>query len=202
MSRFKFKEHGNMIADCVAEIERKYQADTEEIKKSTALILNQGSSGTKVLAETDAYKKWLTKQQELNPFIGKDYMQRAEEFERDSEEITPAEAMADNEAAKLLEKDDDGNLHIKDDYNPNVEDDGEALTGTAASFNDLCLINNIVATRIGWDFDDVMKDVTAALEEEHDGELDFELPENLADTVQMAINGAEFRAQIAHQSAK
>lgn len=203
MSRFKLASHADKLAAAKAEMTSGEDAIKEEIAHSAALMLNIGSngSGTTALVKTEAYNKWLAANQEKNPFIGKSYMQRAEEYEHDSEVIKESEAIADNEAAKLLEKGEDGLMHLKDDINPNVEEDGEELDGAAAKFVNLCVINKVVGERIGWEFDAVMEDVIEALNEYHADDLNFELPDDLEKQVHLSIEAAEYKYQLAYNKA-
>lgn len=202
MPIFKFEKHAQNVEEATAKFEQTADEKEAETKASTALMLNRGSSGTKVLAKTEAYNKWLAEVQKRNPFIGKSYMEYAPEYAQDSEEITQAEAMADNEAAKILEKDAEGQLHIKDDYDPNAieeETDADDLGETTRKFMDMCVVEKVVATRLGWDFDAIMEDVSSALMEEHSDDLDFELPDDLNDMVQVALQSAEAKAQLTYQ---
>ena len=204
------------VAKKVTEITKKLQEDTvtydsmvkEENKELTNAIINIGSkeggsggAGTGVVVRTPAYNKWLAAVQARNPFIGQSYMQRAEEYERDDEEAKEQTQMEDVDAAKIMFKDSDGTLHIRDDYDPNSIDEeveNEKLTGDASKLADLCEINKIVADQITWDFDSLLKEVEAKLEEIHADEDDYELPENLAEQLQSSINHAKSVAAITY----
>lgn len=204
------------VAKKVTEITKKLQEDTanydsmvkEENKELTNAIINIGSkeggsggAGTGVVVRTPAYNKWLASVQARNPFIGQSYMQRAEEYERDDEEAKEQTQMEDVDAAKIMFKDSDGTLHIRDDYDPNSIDEeveNEKLTGDASKLADLCVINKIVATQITWDFDSLLKEVEAKLEEIHADEDDYELPENLAEQLKSSINHAKSVAAITY----
>jgi hypothetical protein len=204
------------VAKKVTEITKKLQEDTanydsmvkEENKELTNAIINIGSkeggsggAGTGVVVRTPAYNKWLASVQARNPFIGQSYMQRAEEYERDDEEAKEQTQMEDVDAAKIMFKDSDGTLHIRDDYDPNSIDEeveNEKLTGDASKLADLCEINKIVATQITWDFDSLLKEVEAKLEEIHADEDDYELPENLAEQLKSSINHAKSVAAITY----
>lgn len=204
------------VAKKVTEITKKLQEDTatydsmvkEENKELTNAIINIGSkeggsggAGTGVVVRTPAYNKWLAAVQARNPFIGQSYMQRAEEYERDDEEAKEQTQMEDVDAAKIMFKDSDGTLHIRDDYDPNSIDEeveNEKLTGDASKLADLCEINKIVANQITWDFDSLLKEVEAKLEEIHADEDDYELPENLAEQLQSSINHAKSVAAITY----
>lgn len=203
MKRFNFDNHAQKIEQATDDFNKKSDAKTEELQNSshTQLILNTGSSGTKVLAKTEAYNKWLTEVQKRNPFIGKSYMENAPEYEHDDEEVEAAKVLTDEEAARMMRKDSDGSLHISDDYDPNEinkerEVDNDELDSGTKKFMDMCVIEKLVSERLGWDFDDVMNDVSKELRELHSDELDFELPDDLDDMVQIAVQAAETKAQL------
>ena len=203
MKRFNFDNHAQKIEQATDDFNKKSDAKTEELQNSshTQLILNTGSSGTKVLAKTEAYNKWLTEFQKRNPFIGKSYMEYAPEYEHDDEEVEAAKVLTDEEAARMMRKDRDGSLHISDDYDPNEinkerEVDNDELDSGTKKFMDMCVIEKLVSERLGWDFDDVMNDVSKELRELHSDELDFELPDDLDDMVQIAVQAAESKAQL------
>lgn len=204
MSKFKFGSAYKNIVE-------KHKKDSEEAEKAaeisrdemTKAIVNMGSqkeggAGTGVMVRTEAYNKWLVEQQKRNPFIGKSYMQLADEYSRDSEEVTEETAMTDEDAANVLDIDEDGSLHIKDDYDPNnVETvDNEKLVGDAAKFSDLCIINNVISKQIAWDFDSLMDEVTASLKEAHAD--DFDLPENLEEQVDAALKRHDAMMLLTH----
>ena len=181
---------------------KKVMKDSEEF---TNAIMNVGSTdhggaGTGVLVETPAYKKWLATVQKRNIFIGKSYMQKADEFARDDEETKEARALDDTEVAKIMTADEDGVLHISDDYDPNnVETvENEKLVGDAAKFSDLCVINNVISQQLTWDFDSLMDEVTSALKDAHSDDLDFELPDNLEEQVDKALKRNEAVAAITY----
>lgn len=208
MSKFNVQKSFTVISDQhKADMAVKEEKAKEESKELTNAIVNMGSNkaggaGTGVLVETPAYKKWLAQVQSRNCFIGKSYMQSAPEFERDDEEATEQTKMEDVDAAKIMFKDKDGTLHIRDDYDPNNIDDeveNEKLTGDASKFADLCEINKIVANQITWDFDAILKEVEAKLEEIHADEDDYSLPENLAEQLEASIAHAKAVAAIEYQ---
>ena len=207
----KFRNFGSLYKKIVeqdakeSEIAEKKAA--EERDNLTNAIVNIGSdsssggAGTGVLVRTEAYNKWLVENQKRNPFIGKSYMQRADEFARDDEEVKEASAMSDEEAVNALTVDEDGSLHISDDYDPNnVEEvDNEKLVGDAAKFSDLCIINSVIDKQIAWDFDSLMDEVTSTLKEAHIGDLDFDLPENLDEQVDAALKRHDALMLLTHQ---
>ena len=198
----QFKAVLDKQAEDAKAYDEKVKKDSEELTKA---IMNVGSTehggaGTGVLVETPAYKKWLATVQKRNIFIGKSYMQKADEFARDDEETTEARALDDKEAAKIMTADEDGVLHISDDYDPNnVEEvENEKLVGDAAKFSDLCVINNVISQQLTWDFDSLMDEVTSALKDAHSDDLDFELPENLEEQVDKALKRSEAVAAITY----
>ena len=207
----KFRNFGSLYKKIVeqdakeSEIAEKKAA--EERDNLTNAIVNIGSdsssggAGTGVLVRTEAYNKWLVENQKRNPFIGKSYMQRADEFARDDEEVKEASAMSDEEAVNALTVDEDGSLHISDEYDPNnVEEvDNEKLVGDAAKFSDLCIINSVIDKQIAWDFDSLMDEVTSTLKEAHIDDLDFELPENLDEQVDAALKRHDALMLLTHQ---
>ena len=208
MSKFNVQKSFTAISDQhKADMAVKEEKAKEESKELTNAIVNMGSkdaggAGTGVLVATPAYKKWLAQVQSRNCFIGKSYMQSAPEFERDDEEATEQTKMEDVDAAKIMFKDKDGTLHIRDDYDPNNIDDeveNEKLTGDASKFADLCEINKIVANQITWDFDAILKEVEAKLEEIHADEDDYSLPENLAEQLEASIAHAKAVAAIEYK---
>ena len=208
MPKFNVKKSFTAISDQhKADMAVKEEKAKEESKELTNAIVNMGSkdaggAGTGVLVATPAYKKWLAQVQSRNVFIGKSYMQSAPEFERDDEEATEQTKMEDVDAAKIMFKDKDGTLHIRDDYDPNNIDDeveNEKLTGDASKFADLCEINKIVANQITWDFDAILKEVEAKLEEIHADEDDYSLPENLAEQLEASIAHAKAVAAIEYK---
>jgi hypothetical protein len=108
--------------------------------------------------------------------------------------------MTDEDAANVLDIDEDGTLHIKDDYDPNNVEavDNEKLVGDAAKFSDLCVINNVISKQIAWDFDSLMDEVTASLKDAHMDDLDFELPDNLEEQVDAALKRHEALQLLTH----
>lgn len=208
MSKFNVKSSFNAISKKhEADMKVKEEQAKEESKELTNAIVNMGSkgaggAGTAVMVQTPAYKNWLARVQERNRFIGKNYMQSAPEFERDDEEATEQTKMEDIDAAKIMFKDKDGTLHIRDDFDPNGienEVENEKLTGDASKFADLCEINKIVSTQITWDFDALLKEVEDRLGEIHADEEDYQLPDNLAEQLQASIDHAKSVAALTYQ---
>lgn len=212
MAHFKFGSSYKKIVDQHEKDNAVAEKDAlEKRDELTKAIVNIGSgtgkdgegfggAGTGVMVRTEAYNKWLVEQQRRNPFIGKSYMKLADEYARDDEEVTQETAMTDEDAANVLDIDEDGSLHIKDDYDPNnVEEvDNEKLVGDAAKFSDLCVINNVISKQLTWDFDSLMDEVTASLKEAHLDELDFELPDNLEEQVDAALKRHDAMLLLTH----
>ena len=126
MSHFKFGSKYKKIVDQHEKDNAEYEKTAlEKRDELTKAIVNIGSgsgkdgegyggAGTGVMVRTEAYNKWLVEQQKRNPFIGKSYMQIADEYARDDEEVKQETAMTDEDAANVLDIDEDGSLHIKD----------------------------------------------------------------------------------------
>lgn len=197
MSKFKFgSRYKNIVTQFDKDTEAKEAVESEKRTELTNAIVNIGSgpyakggAGTGVMVCTEAYNKWLVENQKRNPFIGKSYMQRADEFARDDEEVKKTTAMSDEDAAKALEIDEDGTLHISDDFDPNNVEavENEKLVGDAAKLSDLCIINSVISKQISWDFESLMEEVTKTLNDFHIDDTDFELPENLTEQVDTAL---------------
>lgn len=201
MSKFKFERFSDMVAAENELYEQKF-AEAEKVATSNSLmILNSDGEvdGSHSLVETEAKKKWLAALQEHNPFIGKSYMKRAPEFERETEEIKEQEYMPEEQMNDVMDEkvDDNGAMHIKDDYNPNVEEE-EVLEHDEMSrrFVEACVIDNTTAKCIGWAFDDVLKECADALLEEFGDLDDFSLPDDFDKLVEVSIEKAEAAAQL------
>lgn len=207
MSKFRM---GQQFKDVIERQKADAEALNTQVKKDsedfTKAICNigdtseTGGAGTGVLVATPAYKKWLATVQKRNIFIGKSYMQKADEFARDDEETKEARVIGDDEASTIMSVDEDGMVHISEDYDPNnaEEVDNEKLVGDAAKFSDLCVINNVISRQLTWDFDSLMDEVTTALKDAHLDDLDFELPENLEEQVDKALKHSEAIAAITY----
>lgn len=211
MSKFKFKK-------IYTEINEQYKKDTEALDKETETDRNElfnaivnlpsatgsGGAGTGVLVETPAYKKWLAAKQKRNRFIGKSYMERAEEYEREDEMVTKGHVVSASELKDVLSQGEDGREHISDDYDPNhsFETDNERLDGKAAEFADLCVINSVVSRQISWEMEDLMSEVTEALNNLHMDEPEYQTPANLAEQVDKALKLAQSTQQLTYQAKK
>lgn len=212
MSKFKFKK-------IYTEITEQYKKDTEQLTADTKddrdaltnAIINlpsnsdtSGGAGTGVLVETPAYKKWLVAKQKRNRFIGKSYMERASEYEREDEMVTQEHVVNDDDLKKMLDKGDDGREHISEEYDPNnaMTTDNERLDGKAAEFADLCVINSVVSRQISWEMEDLMEEVTEALKNLHMDEPEYQTPANLAEQVDKALKLSQSTQQLAYQAQK
>ena len=91
MAKFSFPKYKETVDAENAEYDRMFEGRDAEIKSSSALIINGDLSvgGSHQLVETEAKKNWLAQVRKAhkNDFIGKSYMMRAPEFERDDEEV-------------------------------------------------------------------------------------------------------------------
>lgn len=201
MSKFHFDGYKAMV-DSENKLYDKKFAEAEKLAKQNSLVILNADgdiNGSHSLVETEAKKKWLASLQEKNPFIGKSYMQRAPEYERDSEEVKEQEYMDEEGMKEALDEqvDDNGAMHIKDDYNPNVDED-EVLDHDEMSrrFVEACVIDKAVAKCIGWKFDDVLKECADALLEEFGDMEDFSLPDDFDKLVETSLEKAEAAAQL------
>lgn len=203
MSKFKFPGHGDVIKSIEEQLEKDVESRNEEIRTHTELILNTSincTEGTNQLVKTEAAQKWLTalREERNNPFLGKEYMARAPEYEREDETIKESAAMSDEEANKILETDENGKKYIPDDYNPNIEEEADEIDDGARKMINLAVISKTVQHCIGWNFEDVLKECADALEEEFGD--DFILPDNFDEVVNKSLEHAETVARIEYQN--
>ena len=200
MSKFKFPGHGDVIKEIESQLEKDVEERNKEIRTHTELILNTNPDcvqGSNQLVVTETAQKWLTalREERKNPFLGKDYISRAPEYERDDETVKESSEMSDEEANKILETDEKtGQKYIPDEYNPNIEDEPEDIDDGARKMINLAVISNTVQTCLGWEFTDVLKECADKLEEELGD--DFELPDNFEQVVSTAMEHAEMVARI------
>lgn len=173
------------------------------------------ATGTQVAVATPAYSKWLASVQERNPLIGRKRLDKdgnvigsmfegAPEFEEDSEETKTPEEMAQEVVDTIgkWRKDADGvnRYHINKDFEPYMPTEfEEKLDGDAAKLSDLYTIQNSVAKRLGYDFEEIMEGVVADLKDFHMDDEDFALPDNLDDMVKTAIEHEETRLRLAYE---
>lgn len=196
MAKFSFPKYKETVDAENAEYDRMFEGRDAEIKSSSALIINGDLSvgGSHQLVETEAKKNWLAQVRKAhkNDFIGKSYMMRAPEFERDDEEVTKSEYMSDEQAAEILveDKGNPGEKHIDDEYNPNItETEVTDHDEISRRFVEACIIDNTTARCIGWEFEDILSECASALENEFPD--DYELPADFDDLVEASLEKAE-----------
>lgn len=204
MANFKFPKHADTLRAENEEYEKKFEGREKEIAESTALILNADldKSSHGQLVRTEACNNWLAKLREerKNQFIGKDYMMRAPEFERDSEEVESSTYMDDENANAILtvkDEEHEGVRHVDDEFNPNVTEVDETLDETTKRFMMACKIDTTVSKCIGWDFDDLLNECADELEKEF-GE-DFKLPDDFEELVSVSLDNAEKMQLLEHK---
>lgn len=207
MASFKFPGYGDTLRKENEEYEKKFAGREKEIEATSALIVNADfdKSAHGQLVKTDAYNKWITKLREdrNNPFYGKDYMMRAPEFERDSEEVTGSDYMDDDEAKKILtvkDEEHDGVMHVDDEYNPNVTEEAVSHDEMSRRFVEACIIDNTTTKCIGWNFEDILSECAAELEKEFGAEEDYEIPDDFDQLVEASLEKAEKLQLIGHES--
>lgn len=200
MAKYKFPEYSGRSTLENAEYEERFRDAEDRARANSLVILNSADdiNGSHSLVETEAKKQWLASLQKKNPFIGKSYMQRAPEYERDDEEVKKQEYMDDEAMKEALDENADANgaMHIKDDYNPNVDD--EAVMDhdeMSRRFVQACVIDKTTARCIGWDFEDVLNECADALVAEF-GEMDFSIPDDFDKLVETSLEKAEAQAQL------
>ena len=203
MSKFTFGSYKATVDAENAEYDKKFEGREEEIARHSALIINSDAqvNGSHQLVETEAKKNWITqlRKERKNIFLGKDYMMRAPEFERDDEQVGEGEYMEDKAADEILVTDEKtGIRHVDDEYNPNVTE--EALDHDAISkrFTEACIIDNMTAKCIGWDFEDILSECASALEAEFGD--DYELPSDLDDLVEASLTKVEQLQLLGHDT--
>lgn len=207
MARFKFPEYGNTLKAENDEYEKKFAGREKEIETTSALIVNADfdKSAHSQLVKTEAYNKWITNLRESrnNPLLGKDYMMRAPEFERESEEVSESTYMEDKEAAKILTVKDEqheGVMHVDDEYNPNVTEEALSHDEVSRRFVEACIIDNTTQKCIGWNFEDILSECAAELEKEFADEEDYEIPDDFDQLVEASLEKAEKLQLIGHEN--
>ena len=197
MARFKFPKYADTLREENEEFEKRFAGREEEIKSQTALIVNGDleAAGHNQLVVTEKAKNWLTKLREEhhNPMLGKDYMMRAPEFERDSEDVTDSEYMSDAEADKILTVQDEKNenvRHIDDDFNPNITEVELSHDEVSRRFVEACIIDNTTQKCIDWKFEDILSECAAELEKEF-GKEDYKIPDDFDQLVEASLEKAE-----------
>lgn len=207
MAKFKFPEYGNTLKAENDEYEKKFAGREKEIETTSALIVNADfdKSAHSQLVKTEAYNKWITNLRESrnNPLLGKDYMMRAPEFERESEEVSESTYMDDKEAAKILTVKDEqheGVMHVDDEYNPNVTEEALSHDEVSRRFVEACIIDNTTQKCIGWNFEDILSECAAELEKEFATEEDYSIPDDFDQLVEASLEKAEKLQLIGHEN--
>lgn len=207
MAKFKFPEYGNTLKAENDEYEKKFAGREKEIETTSALIVNADfdKSAHSQLVKTEAYNKWITNLRESrnNPLLGKDYMMRAPEFERESEEVSESTYMDDMEAAKILTVKDEqheGVMHVDDEYNPNVTEEALSHDEVSRRFVEACIIDNTTQKCIGWNFEDILSECAAELEKEFATEEDYSIPDDFDQLVEASLEKAEKLQLIGHEN--
>lgn len=205
MAAFKFPEYGNVLRQENEEYDKKFAGREKEIEATSALIVNADfdKSAHSQLVQTETYNKWITKLREdsKNPFLGKEYMTRAPEFERESEEVAESSYMEDKEAAKILTVKDEkheGVMHVDDEYNPNVTEEAVSHDEISRRFVEACIIDNTTRKCIGWAFEDILSECAAELEKEFADIKDYSVPDDFDNLVEAALEKAEKLQLLGH----
>lgn len=207
MAKYKFPGYGDVLRQENEEYDKKFAGREKEIEATSALIVNADfdKSAHGQLVKTEAYNTWITKLREDrdNPFLGKDYMMRAPEFERESEEVTESEYMADEDAKKILtvkDEEHEGVMHVDDEYNPNVTEEAVSHDEISRRFVEACIIDNTTQKCIGWNFEDILNECAAELEKEFADVEDYDLPEDFDTLVESSLEQAEKLQLLGHEN--
>jgi hypothetical protein len=166
---------------------------------------NFDESAHSQLVKTEAYNKWITKLREDrdNPLLGKSYMMRAPEFERDDEEVTESEYMDDKKADEILTVQDEKNpevRHVDDEYNPNVKEVDLSHDEMSRRLVEACIIDNVTQKCIDWKFEDILSECASELEKEFADVKDYSVPDDFDELVETSLEKAEKLRLIAHES--
>jgi hypothetical protein len=160
-----------------------HQAEVDKIKLETGagkeLALREASGGSisgRALAVKDkkSFNKWLVEIQDRNPFIGKDYMVRAEEYETDDKQLENEELEADeNTVSSLI----DGNIDLDDIESIDLDDLNleeleaveEALRQAEVEnkFIDHCIVTNATKHLLGKGREEIQKVVESEMKTYH-----------------------------------
>lgn len=207
MAAFKFPEYGNLLRQENKEFDEKFKGREKEIETTAALIVNADfdKSAHGQLVKTETFNKWITNLRETrkNRFLGKDYMMRAPEFERDSEEVTESGYMDDKEAASILTVKDEkheGVMHVDDEYNPNVTEEALSHDEISRRFVEACIIDNVTQKCIGWAFEDILSECASELEKEFEDVKDYEVPDDFDKLVEASLEKAEQMQLLGHET--
>lgn len=207
MAKYKFPGYGDTLRAENEEYDKKFAGREKEIEASSALIVNAefDKSAHSQLVKTETYNKWITalREQKKNQFLGKDYMMRAPEFERDSEEVTESSYMDDKEADKILTVTDEKNpeiRHVDDEYNPNVTEEALDHDEMSRRLVEACIIDNTTQKCIGWNFDDILSECAAELEKEFADVENYSIPDDFDNLVEASLEKAEKLQLIGHEN--
>ena len=207
MAKFKFEDYGDTLRQESEEYEKKFAGREKEIEATSALIVNANfdESAHSQLVKTEAYNKWITKLREDrdNPLLGKSYMMRAPEFERDDEEVTESEYMDDKKADEILTVQDEKNpevRHVDDEYNPNVKEVDLSHDEMSRRLVEACIIDNVTQKCIDWKFEDILSECASELEKEFADVKNYSVPDDFDELVETSLEKAEKLQLIAHES--
>ena len=207
MAKFKFEDYGDTLRQENKEYEKKFAGREKEIEATSALIVNANfdESAHSQLVKTEAYNKWITKLREDrdNPLLGKSYMMRAPEFERDDEEVTESEYMDDKKADEILTVQDEKNpevRHVDDEYNPNVKEVDLSHDEMSRRLVEACIIDNVTQKCIDWKFEDILSECASELEKEFADVKNYSVPDDFDELVETSLEKAEKLQLIAHES--
>ena len=207
MAKFKFEDYGDTLRQENEEYEKKFAGREKEIEATSALIVNANfdESAHSQLVKTEAYNKWITKLREDrdNPLLGKSYMMRAPEFERDDEELEKSDYMDDKKADEILTVQDEKNpevRHVDDEYNPNVKEVDLSHDEMSRRLVEACIIDNVTQKCIDWKFEDILSECASELEKEFADVKDYSVPDDFDELVETSLEKAEKLQLIAHES--
>ena len=207
MAKFKFEDYGDTLRQENEEYEKKFAGREKEIEATSALIVNANfdESAHSQLVKTEAYNKWITKLREDrdNPLLGKSYMMRAPEFERDDEELEKSDYMDDKKADEILTVQDEKNpevRHVDDEYNPNVKEVDLSHDEMSRRLVEACIIDNVTQKCIDWKFEDILSECASELEKEFADVKNYSVPDDFDELVETSLEKAEKLQLIAHES--
>ena len=207
MAKFKFEDYGDTLRQENEEYEKKFAGREKEIEATSALIVNANfdESAHSQLVKTEAYNKWITKLREDrdNPLLGKSYMMRAPEFERDDEELEKSDYMDDKKADEILTVQDEKNpevRHVDDEYNPNVKEVDLSHDEMSRRLVEACIIDNVTQKCIDWKFEDILSECASELEKEFADVKDYSVPDDFDELVETSLEKADKLQLIAHES--
>ena len=151
---------------------------------SLAIREKAGGSISSMAIKTEAHGKWLTELQSKNPFIGKDYISKAPEYETDDKIIDVSEIPADETFMGKLEAGTQA-------YDPSI-DYGEASvelkekrqTGRAQDkIIDHCIVSNLTRKLLGKPESELIEMAKAELCNYH-GDSEYESPIDIVQSIE------------------